>query len=75
MQTIKTSMLDCVLLKKGAFMHGPSQRAADAFSVTQEQQYITHEAQQVFRSNAAETNADRIEDMVSSTSRCSCCSV
>ncbi|CAK0782120.1 hypothetical protein CVIRNUC_005570 [Coccomyxa viridis] len=30
----------------------------------EEQQYITHEAQQVFRSNAAETNVDRIEDMV-----------
>ena len=44
-------------------------------SVTQEQQYIAHEAQQVFRSNAAETNADRIEDMVSSTSHRSCCSV
>ena len=45
------------------------------FPVTQEQQYIAHEAQQVFRSNAAETNADRIEDMVSSTSHRSCCSV
>ena len=59
---------------------GPHGMQLTHFHMKQEQKYIRREAQQVFRSNVAETNADRIEDMVSSSlfpmnpSSCSCCS-